>query len=383
MGARRAWLLAALLMVSLAPVAWAQPEEPEVEMEPDEGPAPDVPLDPPPPDVPAPPVEPDPATKAAAKKLLDGGDAFFKKGDYYVKRKKPDQAKDQYERALAAYIKARELVPNPKIFFPIATAEEKLEKWVDAATHYRLFLGQAGEIDAKLRADAEKRLENVKLNVGVLALAISPEGAQVSIEGNVVGTSPLAEPLFLAPGEYLLTITADGYKPTEQKLTIEAGSESEREFELESAAVIIDTPRPPPPPPDIPMPPKPSKLPLYGAAGLTGAFFVGATVTGIIAVGKQGTFKDDGNDEDVREDARQSGKSMALLTDGLVLGTLVAGGVTAYYYMKVYKPKNVEYKKKVDERNTQLENQLSRGPKVLVTPWVQAGAGGLMLTGSL
>ena len=73
---------------------------------------------------PAPPAEPDPATKAAAKKLLDGGDGFLKKGDYYVKRKKADQAKAEFERALAAYTKAHELVPNPKILYPMAIAEE-------------------------------------------------------------------------------------------------------------------------------------------------------------------------------------------------------------------------------------------------------------------
>ena len=89
---------------------------------------------------PPPPAEPDPATKAAAKKLLDGGDDFLKKGDRYTKRKKLDQAKAEYERALAAYSKAYELVPNPKIFYPMAIAEEKLEKWVEVATHLRTFL---------------------------------------------------------------------------------------------------------------------------------------------------------------------------------------------------------------------------------------------------
>jgi hypothetical protein len=394
MGVRRTWRVAALASLctlvsasSIASDAWAQPDpEPEVEM-PGDGPAP--PPGDAPPDAGAP-VEPTPEMKAAAKKLLDGGDGFLKKGDYYTKRKKPDQAKAEYERALAAYAKAFELVPNPKIYYPMAIAEEKLEKWLEVATHLRTFLAQAPDADAKMRADAEKRLDNAKLNIGVLALAIQPEGATVAIDGNPVGTSPLAEPLFLAPGEFSLSITADGYKPMEQKVTIEAGSESERTFELESAAVIIDTPRPPPPPPEIPMPPRPSKTMLFVAGGATIAFFAGATTTGILAVGKSGTWHDDGANDAAREDARQSGKSLALLTDGLVLGTIVAGGLTAYYYQKIYKPKQAEYRKKVDEREKQLGNDdFSRvddkrgGPKVFVTPWVQAGVGGLVLTGEL
>lgn len=378
-------MLAALVSLCATRLAWAQPDpEPEVEMPGDEpAPLPDV--EPPPPDgdePPAPPAEPDPATKAAAKKLLDGGDDFLKKGDRYAKRKKLDQAKSEYERALAAYAKAHELVPNPKIYYPMAIAEEKLEKWVDVATHLRLFLAGVPDADAKMKADAEKRLENAKLNIGVIALSVTPEGAQISIDGNVVGTAPLAEPLFLAPGEYTMSITADGHKPMEQKVMIEAGSESERTFELESAAVIIETPRPPPPPPEIPMPPKPSKTMLYISAGATLAFFAGATTTGIMAIGKSGTFKDDNADEDVREDARQSGKSLALLTDGLVLGTIVAGGLTAYYYTKIYKPKQAEYQKQLQERDKQFDEYASR-PKVWVTPWVQAGVGGLVLTGEM
>src|SRR5688572_18063577 len=216
----RTWRVAALISLctfvgatSLATsLAFAQPD-PEVEMPGDE-PAPPPGDSPAPGDgdqPPAPPAEPDPAAKAAAKKLLDGGDGFLKKGDYYTKRKKADQAKAEYERALAAYVKAFELVPNPKIYYPMAIAEEKLEKWLEVATHFRAFLAQAPDADAKMRADAEKRLENAKMNIGVLALTITPEGAQVAIDGNVVATAPLADPLFLAPGEVTLSITADGY----------------------------------------------------------------------------------------------------------------------------------------------------------------------------
>ncbi|MBE7450343.1 MAG: PEGA domain-containing protein [Kofleriaceae bacterium] len=372
MGARRAWFLAALLVVSVAPAAIAQPED-EVEMDPEDGgPAPD-----------ASPAEPDPATKAAAKKLLDGGDGFLKKGDYHKKRKRLPQAQAEFERALAAYQKAYEMVPNPKILFPIASAEERLERWVDAATHYSRFLSQAADVDAKLRAEAERRLEEVKLHIGVLSLAVSPDGAQITLGDRVVGTAPLADPLFLAPGDYTLSITADGHKPLEQAVSIEAGSESERAFELESAAVIIEAPRPPPPPPPVePVPAGPSKLALYATGGLTLAFLAGATTTGILAVGKHGTFKDDGVGDGAREDARQSGKNLALLTDGLVLGTIVAGGVATYYYLKVYRPRQAEHRRKLKDRESRFD-EYARGPKVLVTPWVQGGAGGLVLTAPL
>jgi hypothetical protein len=385
---RRAWIVVALAVVmSTASPVLAQPDE--VEMPEDEPPIPDVAPAPGPDDggetPPTPPPADDPATKAAARKLLDGGDAFLKKGDAYAKRKKPDKAIAEYERALAAYQKAYELVPNPKILFPIAIAEQKLERHVDSAKHFRQYLNDAGDSDPKTRADAESRLETIKLNIGVLKLEVTPEGAVVTIEGNEVGTAPLALPVFLAPGEYTLNITADGYKPLEQKLTIEAGSESERSFELESAAVIIDAPvKPPPPPEPPPAPPAPSKMMLYVAGGATLAFLAGATTTGIIAMSKQSTFEKN-PDTPAGEDARKSGKSMALLTDGLILGTVVAGGLTAYYYTKIYKPKHREWEQKMEDRKNgvMVRREPPPRPKFLVTPWVQGDGGGLVLTAPL
>jgi len=383
MGDRRALFATtvAITVLAAAPPVWAQPEpEPEVEME---GDAADAPA----------PVEPDPAAKAEAKKLLAGGDTFFKKGDYQKRKKRPADAKAQYERALAAYTKAYELVPNPKILFPIASAEQELERWVDAATHYRQFLAQATDADAKLRADAEQRLETVKLSIGVLALAITPEGAQVALDGNPVGTAPLAEPLFVAPGEYTLSITADGYHPFEQKVTIEAGSESERTFDLEQVKVIIEPPRPPPVR-EVPPPPEaPSKLVLYVGGGLTVAMLGGTVATGLIAVGKSDTFHDETKSARTREDARTSGKNLALVSDALLAGTVVAAGVTAYYYLKIYKPKTTAHARELKEyrESNELSRRDDRGsrevtremPKVLVAPWVQADAGGLAITGLL
>ena len=353
---------------------------------------------PPPPAADAPdgdqPAEPaiDPEmAKVMAKKLIAGGDDFFKKGDQLAKRKKLKDAQEKYERALAAYQKAFELVPNPQIYFPIAQAEDKLERWVDAASHYRRFVTDAPEADAGLLTKATARLEAIKLNIGVITLAVQPEGAEVAIDGAVVGAAPLAEALFLAPGEHALTITAEGYQPSEQQLAIEAGSEAERTFELEPVpAVIVDTP-PPPPPPVAPPPsiPGPSKVPLVLGGSVAVAQVGGATVTGVMALGRHETFVDDGASPTRRENARTEGKNLALITDGLIVGGVVAAGVTAYYYVKVYGPKRRAWEQKKRERAmgaASLDPFRPRvlgpapGPKVVVTPWVE-GSGRTTVTG--
>ena len=285
---------------------------------------------------PSPPPPEDPKTKAEARKLIDGGDAFMKKGDYLEKHGKHDQAVDQYNRALAAYQKAYDLVANAQIYFAIAGAEQKLGRWLDAANHYKKMLAEATDMKPALKDAATAQLETVKQYLGQITLTIVPDGTSISIDGKEVGTSPLADALVLAPGEYTLGFTHDGYTPVEQKVKLEAGSESERTFTLSRIPVVVEKPRPPPAPP--PPPPTVDKLPLYVGAGATGAFALTALVTGIVAVKKHGTFTNPGTDQAAREAARTSGKHYALACDLTMVGALAAGGFTAYWYVKKYKP---------------------------------------------
>jgi len=367
----------ALTLASSTGVALAQPDDGgEIEM----GDA--APADAAPP-AEAPALDPETA-KANARKLLDGGDGFLKRGDYYAKKRKPNDATAQYERALAAYTKAYELVPNPKILFPIAIAEQKLGRWALAARDFRKFLNQVPEGDAKMRADATTRLEAVKAKVGVLAIVVNAEEAEVSLDGTVIGTAPLVEPLFLPAGEYTLSFTANGYQPLEQQVSIEDGSESERTFELTPIPIIVEPPtrRPIEEPPAVVRVPGPSKLPLIALGGLALGLAGGATATGLIAVGRHATFTDESVGDNRREDARVSGKKLALLTDGLIVGSVVATGVFTYYYLKVYRPKAKA--RSVKEREQRSPGDaFASAPKILVTPWVEASVGGLVLSGSL
>jgi tetratricopeptide (TPR) repeat protein len=283
-----------------------------------------------------PPAPDDPKTKAEARKLIDGGDTFLKKGDYLDKHGHHDQAVEQYQRALAAYQKAYELVQNPQVYFAIAGAEQRLGHWLDAAEHYKKVLTDVPDLKPALKDAATAQLDAVKANLGQITLTVSPDGTHVTVDGKDVGTSPLADPLLLVPGEYTLGFAHDGFSPTEQKLKVEAGSESERTFTLKPLPVVVEKPREAPPPP--PPPPTLPKLPLYVGAGATGAFAVSAIITGIVAVKKHSTFANTQKDEATREAARTSGKHYALACDLSIGGALLAGGFTAYWYVKHYKP---------------------------------------------
>jgi tetratricopeptide (TPR) repeat protein len=327
--------------------------------------------------------------KEEARKLLDAGDRFLKKGEALDRRGKRDLAAAEYERALEAYEKAYDRVANAQIYYAIAGAEAKLGRTLDAIGHYRKLLAEGGDaLKPAVREAALAAIEAQAQLVAVIILHVSPAGATIAIDGSDIGNAPLADPLYLLPGEHTIAVTADGYTPYEIKSSFEAGSESERTIGLEPVPVIVEAPTRPKPRPSRPVPePEVSRTQLYVGLGATGAFLAGATITGVMAVSRHGTYSDTDVAVDERSAARDSGKTLALVTDLLLVGTAAAGAYTAYHYYRVYKPRSEAREERNRERMEAWEEESGAGaaldaaPPVLVTPYVGDGGGGLVVSG--
>ena len=304
-----------------------------------------------------------------AKKWLQAAQQLVQKGDSQTRAKKSDEAKTSYDNAITAYEKAIEAGEDPNVYFDLAVVEEKAGKLDRAATHFRALIKAQGA-RADLVKKATARFDDLTTKTGLVTIISEPEGATITIAGNEVGKTPLADPIILLPGEYSFAIAAEGHLTKEVDLKIEAGSESERTIKLEvGKQPVVEKPKPkeePEPEPQITAPiTGPSKLPLYVGAGAAGGFVLIATITGIAAVGKHSTFADENESPATRSDAKDSGKTLALVTDLCLVGALVAGGFTAYWYFAKYKPA-----------------QRKMETKAAVVPWVKPDAGGLSLAGS-
>ena len=306
-----------------------------------------------------------------AKKWLDAGRQLVQKGDYQTSAKKLDEAKTLYDNAITAYEKAIESSDDPNIYFDLASVEEKAGKLDRAAMHFRTLVKAQGA-KPDLVKKATVRFDDLSTKTGLVMIVSKPEGATLSIDGTEIGKTPLPDAVVLMPGTYTIAIVAEGHVTKELELKIEAGSESERTVELEAGkSVPVEKPRPvvveePEPEPIVEAPPVgPSKLPLYVGIGATGGFVLIAAITGIAAVGKHGTFKDEDASPGDRADAKDSGKTLALVTDLCIVGALAAGGFTAYWYFAKYKP-----------AKGKMET------KAAVLPWVKPDAGGVSFAGS-
>lgn len=366
-------LIAALATAPAGPAsAQPDPAEPEIEMGGEGEPA-----------VPDGPAEAPVKDPKLAKKLVTTGQQAVAKGDAFVRAKKAEEAKAQYETALTAFTKALELGAEPAVHLDLGNVLDKLGRFAEAATQWRLATKAEG-VKPDVVKKATARLDDALMNkVGLVILQVKPDGATVSIEGVEVGTAPLPEPLILMPGTHKLTFAAEGFQPKEAEFKVEAGSESERTVELEPIKVIIETKPPVDENPVVvkPAAPPPSKLPLFVGGGATVAFLATTTITGILAVGQHGTFTADDSSAAERADAKDKGERLARISDVALAGTLVAGAFTAYWYFAKYKPAQRKY---ASERNA---SRAVRAPsKLAVVPWVQPASdqpgGGLTLAGS-
>jgi len=302
-----------------------------------------------------------------AQQAIASARQLVRKGDAAARAKKTDDAKARYAEAAAAYERAIEAGADVGTYVDLAAVEEKLGALDRAALHYRTVLETQG-VRADLVKKATARYDELTTKIGLVTLAVKPDGTTITINGKIVGTTPLAAPLVLMPGAYTISLAADGHVSRETEIKVDEGSESERSFELEPEPQEPTQPKPPEAPVVVAAKPSaPSKTPMLVAGGAAVALVAVAGVTGVLAIGKQNQFEDASSSPQEREDARDAGKRFALVTDLCLAGAVVGGGIAAYWYFAKY-------------RATASREQV--GAKADVVPWVKADAGGFAVLGA-
>ena len=119
--------------------------------------------------------------------------------------------KQHYEPALEVLEQAFEVSPTPLLMFNIAMCEKALSRHLDAMRSFRRFFElqrATGEGNPKLETMASDALDDLAPLVSTLDILDAPAGAEVTVDGNLVGTYPLAEPLYVVPGRHTVTVSS-------------------------------------------------------------------------------------------------------------------------------------------------------------------------------
>ncbi|MCU0662885.1 MAG: PEGA domain-containing protein [Myxococcota bacterium] len=157
------------------------------------------------------------ATAAAGDKAV--AEKHFKAGVSLLKT-------EDYEAAALSFEASIEELPTKMGLFNLANCYKALRRYGDSlSTLERLRTSFGAQFDAELET-AVSGLENEIRNlVGTLEIAVDPQGAEVLVNGKSMGSSPLTQPLVLAPGNYEVSARATGLAFGVEKVRLLAGAQ--------------------------------------------------------------------------------------------------------------------------------------------------------------
>ncbi len=318
----------------------------------------------------------------------------FNAGVAYV----DDPTGSKWEEALREFRTTYDLRPTWKFANNIGLCALQLERDGEAIEAHQEYLKGGGEpnFSPKQRKQLEKDITMLSASLVRVAVTVEPADALLIDErknskgGLVVNQYPLKNgkaALGLHPGLRKLTVQAPGFVSAEWSFNGEPSSSHQHNIKLDpekmpeaAPAPLTETPEKPAKP--ITEPPKPGqqKTPtaVYVGLAATGVFAAAATVTGVIAMGKNKDF-DNTADPPEADSFKKSGKTFVLLT-GIGIGAAVlSAGVTAYLYFTA--PKAEPSKVGHDASSAGARRRTASKTTVEVAPIAGPSAAGLAVFG--
>lgn len=169
---------------------------------------------------PQPPPEPKSREQAEADRHFTSGVTLYKES--------------KFSEALAEFQRAYEIAPHPLVLYNIAGCHRELSSYGEAVRFYRRFLDEGKDVVSKVRLDnAQRELDDILARIARVTVTLEePAGAELSLDGELLGTMPLEMPLILPPGEHELVARAAGYRDARRKVRVASGDELEVELTL-------------------------------------------------------------------------------------------------------------------------------------------------------
>jgi hypothetical protein len=117
-----------------------------------------------------------------------------------------------YRAALAEFKRAYALVPNSAVLYNIGETEYQLRNYAAALTTFGRFLAEASPGDSH-HAEVESSMAVLRKHVGHLSVMTVPPGADIAIDGQPVGRTPLDEPVLVSIGLRKVVASMTGRPP--------------------------------------------------------------------------------------------------------------------------------------------------------------------------
>lgn len=150
-----------------------------------------------------------------------------------VKQATQAYADGEYQVAVDKLLAAYRIEAKPRLLYNVARSYEEMGDCRAALVYYRSFGRQKGA-EASLVKKARAALQQAddscpafsKNLSGRVSITSEPTGAEVSVDGKPVGTTP-TEIAGLSSGKHAIEVELDGYRPATNTLDLAAGEDRE------------------------------------------------------------------------------------------------------------------------------------------------------------
>ncbi len=152
----------------------------------------------------------------------------------------------------------------PRALAQVALAEQALGRWVAAEAHLVEALAAARDPWVRSRlAILQSALAEIRRHVGRLDVVGEPSGAEVVIDGAVVGQLPLSTMLRVPTGSLTFTVRSEGYFPVTRTVQVDSRYPLREPVRLAPVTARVAAPElvAPPSEPERALPPERAALP--------------------------------------------------------------------------------------------------------------------------
>ena len=149
-----------------------------------------------------------------SKEYFERGIILYKAGDY--------------KGALENFLTSYDLRPHPKLKYNIGLCYLKLGYTARALNEWQGFISKEKyDIEPEIADSLAEIMATVVVTVGRLFVAVDVDGADVTVDGESFGESPLGRPVFVEPGKHVVTVTGPGGAVREKSVTLGVGETRE------------------------------------------------------------------------------------------------------------------------------------------------------------
>lgn len=144
----------------------------------------------------------------------------------------------EYRTALDAFQEAYRLAPHASVRLNIANCYDQLDRPVEALFHFEHYLTEASGLTAAQRREVQATIARLEARVGTITLAVTPDGATITIDGADTRRAPVSEPVRVVAGDHSVDITLDGYVAEHQTVHVDGGGNVRVAIRLRRAEAV-------------------------------------------------------------------------------------------------------------------------------------------------